>query len=560
MISSPEQIRNKFDMLRQAYASQLGSKIDEIDGLWQEVLQGNDHNDNCFTMQSLAHKLAGSGATFGFHALSEYAKILELSLQEVNHKNQNLTLNQKQEITELLREIKHATKQPDSEQAMSRQRLIITQKLRPHLTSATQEHNKLVYLIEDDLELAQELALQISYFGYEIHIFEHLDGLTEEINKNHPEVIIMDIIFPEGNLAGIELIEAARKNWTKNIPVLFMSARGDFDARLKAVRAGGESYFTKPVDLGSLIEKLDNLTATYQPEPYRILLVEDDEILGEYHALHLEQRGMITTLVTNPLEIMQPLIDFTPDLILMDMYMPGCSGLELASVIRQQDAFVSIPIVFLSVETDLDKHLTAMSLGGDEFLTKPIEPDYLVAEITSRVQRSRILRSFMVRDSLTGLLNHTNTKEQLASEVARARRYQTHLSFAMIDIDKFKSVNDTYGHLTGDRVIRSLARLLQQRLRKSDVIGRYGGEEFAVILPHTDGGTAVKILNDIREGFAQVRQQSGNHEFVVTFSVGIACFPNYQDVQSLSDAADKALYQAKRSGRNRAVLSFEGSW
>jgi diguanylate cyclase (GGDEF)-like protein len=237
------------------------------------------------------------------------------------------------------------------------------------------------------------------------------------------------------------------------------------------------------------------------------------------------------------------------------MHMPGCTGLELAAIIRQQPAYVSIPIVFLSTEANRDRQLAAMHLGGDDFLTKPIKPDHLISAVTSRVQRARTLRSFMIRDSLTGLLNHTNTREHLDIEVARAQRQHGLLTLALLDIDHFKAVNDTYGHPTGDRVIKSLARLLQQRLRKTDIIGRYGGEEFAVILPHTDGLTAVKLLDEIRATFAHVRHQVDDCAFSVTFSCGIACFPDYADATQLTHAADQTLYDAKRSGRNQVLLA-----
>ena len=182
-------------------------------------------------------------------------------------------------------------------------------------------------------------------------------------------------------------------------------------------------------------------------------------------------------------------------------------------------------------------------------------PDHLISAVTSRVLRSRMLRGFMVRDSLTGLFNHTTTKEHLEIELARARRNQSPLAFAIIDIDRFKLVNDSYGHATGDRVLKSLARLLRERLRQSDIIGRYGGEEFAVVLSGTDGPTAAMVLDQIRAGLAQIRQQADGEAFTVTFSCGIACFADYPDAPKLTEAADKALYAAKRGGRNRVMLA-----
>lgn len=265
---------------------------------------------------------------------------------------------------------------------------------------------------------------------------------------------------------------------------------------------------------------------------------------------------MKTTIVTDPVQIMEPLIESKPDLILMDVYMPDFSGLELAVVIRQQETFVSVPITYLSRETNVDKQMLALSLGGDDFLTKPIQPEHLVAAVTSRVQRSKALQSLMVRDSLTGLLNHSNIKEKLYLEVARSDRQNVPLSFAMIDIDHFKSINDTYGHLAGDRVIKNLARLLRQRLRQTDILGRYGGEEFAIILIGTDGATAFKVIESIRQDFCQTPQQLGSDEITVTFSCGIASFPDYIDASHLNDAADQSLYRAKAQGRNCTVLSI----
>jgi diguanylate cyclase (GGDEF)-like protein len=234
--------------------------------------------------------------------------------------------------------------------------------------------------------------------------------------------------------------------------------------------------------------------------------------------------------------------------------MPECTGLELAQVIRQMETYLSIPIVYLSSETDRDKQLEAVGLGGDDFLEKPIKPSHLVAAVTSRIERYRKLRALMLHDSLTGLFNHTTTKERLAQEIARAKRFNFTFSFALLDLDLFKSVNDTHGHLAGDRVLKSLSQLLMRRLRSLDTVGRYGGEEFAVILPNTSLETAVTVMDEIRMGFEHIHHHSGENEFAVTFSCGVAQFPDCQSVGDLIDTADKALYDAKHQGRN-AVCS-----
>ncbi|MDD2542247.1 MAG: GGDEF domain-containing protein, partial [Desulfuromonadaceae bacterium] len=187
----------------------------------------------------------------------------------------------------------------------------------------------------------------------------------------------------------------------------------------------------------------------------------------------------------------------------------------------------------------------------------PIKPERLVSSAAARAERMKIIRSYMVRDSMTGLFNHTATKEHLDTTIALAQRKQEEVCFAMIDVDKFKLVNDTYGHPIGDRVLIALARLIRQRVRKADTVGRFGGEEFAVILPGCSLTEAVDLLNELRESFAAVSFQAKDETFSCTFSCGIAALSLYGDATALTTGADEALYAAKAGGRN-LVVAAEG--
>jgi diguanylate cyclase (GGDEF)-like protein len=237
----------------------------------------------------------------------------------------------------------------------------------------------------------------------------------------------------------------------------------------------------------------------------------------------------------------------------MDMYMPCCNGRDLAKMIRQIPEYISLPIVFLSSEMDRQKQFSAMSVGAEGFLTKPVVPEYLVAAVAIRAERMRILRTLMAKDSLTGLFNHTTTTTLLNSAIKNAKRNHKTVCFAMLDIDHFKQVNDTHGHPIGDQVLLAISRVLQQRLRASDVVGRYGGEEFAIILSDTKIKEAVKTINALRQDFARIIFHSELGDFSCTFSAGIACFPTHKNIEFLRAAADKALYQAKHQGRNCVI-------
>ena len=561
MANSPA-IETQLKQLRQSYQRSLTDKLYAIEDSWRGLTRWD--RDALEQFHRLIHTLAGSSATFGLTSLSQTARTLEHFLQERSNTTP-LSLEDRQHITTLLLQLRNQIEvcrtQGKSPQVSLKDDCDFSPLSWSASVRSSQTEQRLVFLVEDDPDVAQELSLQISYFGYQVCTFDRPELLKSAMVEASPAAVIMDIVFPEGDLAGTQAIVelnqwrmACRQVQTSQPPVIFMSVRDDLLARLQSVRAGGDAYFTKPVNVNELIDKLDRLIDDNQPDPYRILIVEDDPELAEFHALTLQQAGMLTQIITDSMGVMQPLSEFKPDLILMDIYMPLCSGLELAAVIRQQPAYVSIPIVFLSTETNVDKQLAAMSLGGDDFLTKPIQPEHLIASVSSRAQRSATLRALMVRDSLTGLLNHTKLKEQLSTEIKRAKRQNVSLAFAMIDIDHFKRVNDTYGHPAGDRVIKSLSRLLQQRLRRTDIIGRYGGEEFAAILVDTDA-SAVQVINQIRQSFAQIQQWAEGNEFTVTFSCGIALSPDFSDATEINRAADRALYRAKQAGRNQVVFA-----
>jgi diguanylate cyclase (GGDEF)-like protein len=539
-------LQAKLKVLSESYATQLPEKLKQLEqALSQLPLVGWDERD-FQNLLRLVHGLIGSGKTFGFASLSDVARTLEAYLRQLAQAKAVISKDQRKHILGLMHELHQAALHQDTSVTDQSGVIAVAQ----HIVSPRR-----IFVVEDEHELAEELKVQLGYFGYDVSVFNKLEDFRRAVQQTAEVIVLMDVTFPGDRLGGVKLMNEIQQGRDVPVPVVFLSAHDEFEMRLEAARAGSIAYLSKPVNIGSLIDKLDNLTSTKPLAPYRVMIVDDSVALTAYHTAVLEQAGMTVKAVNNPFNVIESLLEFAPDLILIDLYMPECNGTDLAKVIRQLDAFVSIPIVFLSAENDLDKQLFAMGLGGDDFLTKPIQPPHLISSVTSRIRRSLMLRSFMVRDSLTGLLNHTAIKDQLDGEVAWAIREKKPLSFAMVDIDHFKLVNDSYGHPVGDRVIKSLSRLLKQRLRTSDLVGRYGGEEFAVVLVNADGPTAMKVLDTIRDDFSQLRHLAEGKEFPVTFSCGIADVSQFPDATKLSDAADKALYKAKHAGRNQVMLA-----
>lgn len=394
----------------------------------------------------------------------------------------------------------------------------------------------------------EEIALQLGHFGHEVELCEDIGAVLDSSRPRHSFAVLLDA---EAAARLPDVQKAHLQTLAHQVPMAGLANSGTIDKRLEAVRMECHAFFTRPLDMTSLLDTLDRLTAPPRAEAGKVLIVDDSPSMAAFYAATLQQAGFVCQTVTDPLKTLEALDDMQPELLLLDMHMPGASGEELARVIRQQDAYLSTPIVFLSAESDVSRQREAMSQGGDEFLQKPIQPEHLISAVKSRVIRYRALRALMVRDSLTGLLNHTSFKERLRGEVARAKRQNKPLSVGLIDIDFFKRVNDTYGHPAGDRVIKNLARLLKQRLRGGDIIGRYGGEEFAVALPDTPVEAAMTALNNVRTSFESIVQIAGEHHFQCTLSAGITQYHPGNEEAGLIQLADEALYEAKHAGRNR---------
>ncbi len=553
MSNKEESLQKALHALEVMFAAKLPAKLKEIEAALNQFSQNPSDTDALTLLHRLLHTMAGSAGTFGFQEVGAQARLLEGRLKPLIKGASFIEAELNQFVHDVMSYLEFASVAPKSKTDNGQE--AETKRPLPDDKSTETDVNRLVMLVDDDPNQTDAITTQLEHFGYEVVRVNQLNALEAGLKTRAPDVVVIDLCFPEGRLAGAEKVEALQTAGKLDCAVIFISNSSSFESRLRSVRAQGDGYFTKPVDIVGLTERIDTLIARRQTKGYRILIVDDDAEAGNFHATILRDAGMRAQALAEPTEVLSAIANFRPELILMDVYMPRCNGVELTKLIRQDASYLDVPIVFLSSESDLGKQLEAVKAGADDFLTKPIAPEFLVAALATRAERYRALRVLIMRDGLTGLYNHTAIKEELLAEISIAGRTQVPLSLAMLDLDNFKNVNDTYGHPVGDQVLRTLSRLLKQRLRRSDVVGRYGGEEFVVVFPGTTAATAKNVLEQIRAAFQKIKQFSELGDFSVTFSAGIADLAQTADFDELFDAADSALYEAKHSGKNCIVLA-----
>lgn len=538
--------KNRLQKLRESFAAQLPEKLAQIGESWEQVKVLGAQSEETKKFALMLHTLAGSAPSFGFKEIGLIVREMEKLIKGIEGNAvpaQEIINKMATQIDELISSTGVQAKQESVKVEVSQN------------AANTESMNRLVFIVQSDSMLAEHLATQVGYFGYEVRFFADLASIITAVSKSVPAAIIADMSFPDDDFAGANAVIQMRQKDCPNTPVIFLSQRNQLEARLKAVQAGGEAYFLRPVAMSDLMQKLDSLVFNKANDPYRILIVDDDVELSELHAAILQEYGITTRVVNDPLQILKHMVGFRPDLVLLDMYMPGCNGHELARAIRQIEDYDGIPIVFLSAEMSLDVQLAAIRMGGDDFLTKPVPPEILISSVNIRAERMRIMRTFMAHDSLTGLLNLTKTQEQLDLALPKAKKSGNSCAFAVLELDNLQEINDKHGYLAGDKIIVLTALLIKRRVRITDTVGHHVGNKFAVIMPDTDAEIAFALINEIRECFAKILHECYHAEFYLTLSGGIAVYPAAKDSVELNGDAVKALTAAKSNGKNRIQLA-----
>jgi len=541
-------VSQKMDSLRNVYKAHLGVYKTELENIWLAIRKDPRQLENLI---SIAHRLSGSGKAYGFTELSLLAKELE----EASNTAVNLS---QPELRAALAEPLHAllTVLDRDSLTNTNNTLHPTSGVDNSLIDTSEAVNLL--LIDDDRDFSAQISEILLHRGYTIHYQEDINQLEEAVAKYEPLALIVDMDFYGHRFAGANQVSLWRQKDGAPLPVIFISGFDSFDVRLAAVRAAGNHFLRKPLDVSKLISLLQSELNLAPSEPYRVMLVDDDRDLLSLYGTVLSNAGYSVSTATCAEDAITMIELEQPELILIDVYMPNCSGIELGRIIRQHEEFATIPLLFMSAAGDTDIQLACARLTSDEFINKPIEPWRLLMVIKSRVRRGRLLRAkagsltlsqaSISQDTLTGLPKFVKIRSIL-DDMLQKRNPNKLIAVLKIDLRSFHTINNLYGYYFGDQVLQRFAWELTQCLNTEDILCRESADEFLLLTSDHDSEASInQCITSLNIAVDKTNDAERHANIALSADVGIAFVSNEtKNADELLDQADTALFNAKKS-------------
>ncbi len=450
-------------------------------------------------------------------------------------------------------------------------------------------------LVVDDMPVnVKILAAKLPAAQFDVLKAYGGEEAIEVVRRESPDLILLDYMMPE--VDGYEVTKVLKSDAdTRDIPIVIITALDGTEEKISVLEAGAEDFLNKPVNTVELLARVNSLLLMKQYKEQlslrresaglsvwregedalpnvaddfpTILIVED----GERDARLLESclHGMpVRVLQANSgQEALLYAKRRQVDLVVLDILLPDIDGFEICRQIKADSRTEDIQIVMVTCLRDLDNRIKGIEMGVDDYLIKPVQSRELLARIKTLLKKKFYLNRLQLHleaamttailDGLTGLYNHNYLQRFLELELKKSARHRYPVGFLLVDIDDFKACNDSFGHLTGDQILKEVSLVLQGALRDTDLASRYGGEEFAVVLPYCDKQNAQRVAERVREQIAAHPFSEKIDEFQggLTVSIGVAAYPeDAATPQDLIRRADRMLYAAKKDGKNRVCL------
>ncbi len=542
------ELSSRLRPLQEEYARRLPEKIEQLEELWNKLLYVDWRADLIALLQRMVHNLAGSGGSFGFPELSEQAAQLDEFLRACLGDGKPLPPSARERISSALGSLRGV---------LGAEMQGIPAPQPAELTSADRA---LIFVVDDDPELSALLELQLSLLGYRLRCFGDFDAAIAAADAQRPAAVLMDIMFPRSSRAGIDAVAELRVRTGARVPVVFMSARTDMTARLEALRAGGDAYFTKPLDFDALSQKLGELVVPPEDSAHRVLVLEHDCAGADAHCEALESVGMVCRRLRNGLQLIEEIVQFRPDLILMERCGGTLDGAELAAAVRQDSQFAFTPIVFTVEHDDPELRNQALLQGVDDVIAKETPAAELAACVHERIHSaariSRRARMLSVRDPLTGTLNRGCFLERADAAVASEAHSAARPAMLYIAVDQVEMLRRDLGVPCFRAVISQLAARVSAAVGAGDGLSYFGNGIFTVLTRSDDTASLRASAEQLLEAISGTPVEACGQSVRVTCSIGVAALQtNGTDGSALLALAERGAAKARENGGSRVCES-----
>ena len=542
---------DKFERIREIYVESFPEKIQTLRECWASLNSTQDYVEPLSELRIEVHKIAGSSGSHEFNNIHELAKNTEQPILEVLD-NKNTWEQANKSIGNLVQQLVDLLENELVGYNFSEESGDII----PRLESLQLSHRELVIFIVSHRAL--ELSLLTSLLesrGFTVIAFNKLERAEEMSSTVHPSIIVLDL----GDADDCTLDKKLKMNFhsdNSGAPAfVVISRRDDIATRKMAAQFEAEAFFVTPINAHNFSSTLDVILESRGSNASSVLLVDHHSERSSYIEKALLCENIKCRTIKNINSITDELVNFKPDLILIGYQPNDNEWRDGIKIIRLHESHFNMPIVCLIEEENPDANMEALRAGADDCIVgHELQSDQLEI-IKQKILRSRRANHLIIMDSLTGALNRDAFLERANEEISLAIRRKETICLAMIDVDNFKQINDKNGHVIGDYVLRHISDYLNNRLRRSDVVGRYAGDEFLVLLPDTDLDSAYLVLDMIRKNLVAHNINVNNTDVRVSISLGlVAARPTEPlDIETLIVEADKKLYEAKVAGRNMLV-------
>lgn len=380
--------------LQRQFLESLPQKAHQLEDLWHHLRYLRWSEQGFKTFQQLAHRLVGSGATFGVPEVSETAQLLEQYLLDYQELGQPMGGIEFEMIDQMVNALGRTLANAEISKTLDHIAV-------PENTGA----GKHIFLVESDHALSALMTVYLRHAGFSVQHFDSASACIQHLNLQTPHAVLIDPSVNSENNLGFDAIHQIKSRTEQNVPIILLSARTDMHTRLRALRAGCATCITKPIEFSSFVHTLIH-TIEASEITHKVMIVDDEDLVAAHHAEILRHAGMDVICVTKPMQSLQRAAEFQPDLVVLDMHMPEINGMELATLLRQNEQFLLLPIVFVTADTSTKLRQSLETLGVNAILTKPVDMGALVNACERAISDTFALKNRI--ESITQRARHNN--------------------------------------------------------------------------------------------------------------------------------------------------------